>query len=254
MTRTHIGRRHIRLDATDSTNNRAAEFAVDPAFAGTVVTAGVQSQGRGQYGRIWQSRPGECVLLSALLFPPPELRRPALLTAFATVAVCATVQSLLARKPTIKWPNDVMLDGKKVCGILTECGVHAGSEPYFVIGIGLNVNLTGEDLFAMDLPDATSLAIAAGSPQAVREIEEQMIDVLDAHYGQILVGGIADLEERWVQRLNLTETIVTVQRMDTTEIRGRLTGLSFDDVSVELPGGAVCRLRPEEVRKIVSGF
>src|SRR5213595_3848339 len=122
----HIGTRHIHLDATDSTNSRAAEFAHDIAYAGTVVTADLQSQGRGQHGRAWQSPPGANVLLSALLFPPPQLRRPAVLTAWAAVAVAETVVQVTGQPAAIKWPNDVLLGGKKVCGILIECGVVPG--------------------------------------------------------------------------------------------------------------------------------
>ena len=102
---------------------RVAEFAHDPACGGIVVTADLQSCGRGQHGRVWESPPGVNVLLSTLLFPPPELRRPALLTAFAAVSVTETILEVTGQHSTIKWPNDVLLSGKKVCGILIECGV-----------------------------------------------------------------------------------------------------------------------------------
>ena len=111
----HIGTRHIHLEATDSTNNRAAEFAHDPAYSGTVITADVQTQGRGQHGRVWHSRPGTNVLLSVLLFPPLELRKPAVLTALASVAVAETVFELTGQGPTIKWPNDVLVGGQENC-------------------------------------------------------------------------------------------------------------------------------------------
>src|SRR5215213_7447112 len=171
----HIGRRHIHLDATDSTNTRAAELAHDPACAGTVITAGLQAQGRGQHGRVWQSPPGTNVLLSALLFPPPELRRPAVLTAWAAVVVGETVLQVTGQQTAIKWPNDVLLCGKKVCGVLIECGVApprggAANDPYFVVGIGLNVNQSAGDFARMDLPDATSLSLAVGQRLDVKGI------------------------------------------------------------------------------------
>src|SRR5215213_3318554 len=126
----HIGRRHIHLDATDSTNTRAAE----PAHAGTVVSADLQTRGRGQHGRVWESPPGVNVLLSALLFPPPALRRPVVLTAFAAVVVGETVLQVTGKQSRIKWPNDVLLGGKKVCGILIEGGVAAADrDPHFVV-------------------------------------------------------------------------------------------------------------------------
>src|SRR6476661_11245591 len=100
----HIGRRLIHLDATDSTNSRAAELAHDSAHAGTVVTADLQTRGRGQHGRVWESPPGANVLLSALLFPPPALRRPVVLTAWAAVVVSETVLQVTGQQTTIKWP------------------------------------------------------------------------------------------------------------------------------------------------------
>src|SRR3954454_4515684 len=118
----YIGRRHIHLDATDSTNSPAAELVHDPAAAGTVVTADLQTRGRGQHGRVWESPPGVNILLSALLFPPPALRRPVVLTAFAAVVVAETILQVTGKQARIKWPNDVLLDRKKVCGILIEGG------------------------------------------------------------------------------------------------------------------------------------
>src|SRR5215213_6031005 len=225
----HIGRRHIHLDVTDSTNTRAAELAADPAYAGTVVTADLQAQGRGQHGRVWQSPPGANVLLSTLLFPPPQLRRPAVLTAWAAVVVGETVLQVTGRQTTIKWPNDVLLGGKKVCGILIECGVVPGGpperDPYFVVGIGLNVNQSAEDFARMDLPDATSLSMAVGRPLDVKGITQLLVHNLDAEYGRLLAGGLADLEGCWTWRLGLTGRPVTAERMDATEICGRLVGL-----------------------------
>src|SRR5262245_63098539 len=164
----HIGRRHFHLDATDSTNSRAAELAHDPANAGTVVTADLQVRGRGQHGRVWESPPGVSALLSALVFPPPDLCRPALLAAWAGVVVGETILQVTGQQTKIKWPNDVLLRGKKVCGILIECGVMpfrgepTASDPHFVVGIGLNVNQSADDFARQSLPDATSLSLAVG--------------------------------------------------------------------------------------------
>src|SRR3954468_8806977 len=159
----HVGRRLIHFEATDSTNSRAAELAHDPGHAGTVVTTDLQTRGRGQHGRDWESPPGVNVLLSGLLFPPPVLRRPVVLTAFAAVVVGETILQVTGKQTRIKWPNDVLLGGKKVCGILIEGGQTAADrDPHFVVGIGLNVNQSADDFARMDLPDATSLSVAVG--------------------------------------------------------------------------------------------
>jgi BirA family biotin operon repressor/biotin-[acetyl-CoA-carboxylase] ligase len=252
----HIGVRHIHLDATDSTNNRAAEFAHDPAYAGTVVTADVQSQGRGQHGRVWQSPPGTNVLLSALLFPPPELRRPAILTAFAGVVVAETVLQLSGMQASIKWPNDVLLGGNKICGILIESGVRPMctqysllSTQYFVVGIGLNVNQSSDDFAQQSLPDATSLSIALGQKLDVRGITQLLIQNLDAQYERLLSGEIAALEECWAWRLGKVGQPATVELMDATEIHGRVRRIGFDALELEQAEG-LRRLAPEEIRHL----
>ena len=246
----HIGRRHIHLDATDSTNTRAAELAHDPANAGTVVTADLQTRGRGQHGRVWESPSGVNVLLSALLFPPPALRRPAVLTAFAAVVVGETVLQVTGKQTRIKWPNDVLLDGKKVCGILIEGGVTAADrDPHFVVGIGLNVNQSADDFAKLGLPDATSLAIAVGRRLDVAGITQLLIRNLDEEYDRLLGGELSALEACWRWRLGLDGRPVTVELMDATEVRGRLAEVGFGGLAVETFGG-VRRLVPEEVRHV----
>jgi BirA family transcriptional regulator, biotin operon repressor / biotin---[acetyl-CoA-carboxylase] ligase len=253
----HIGCRHIHLDVTDSTNTRAAELAHDPAYAGTVVTADLQVRGRGQHGRAWQSSAGASVLLSTLVFPPPQLRRPVVLTAWTAVAVCETALQVTGLQPTIKWPNDVLLGRSKVCGILIECGVvpspgvSAARDPHFVVGIGLNVNQSAGDFALMDLPDATSLSMAVGCRALdVKEITQLLIQDLDSEYDRLLAGGVPALQTRWASRLDLTGRAVTAERMDATEVRGRLVGIGFDRVQLQQADGIVRELRPEEVRHL----
>jgi BirA family transcriptional regulator, biotin operon repressor / biotin---[acetyl-CoA-carboxylase] ligase len=246
----HIGRRHIHLEATDSTNSRAAELAHDPADAGTVVTADLQTRGRGQHGRVWESPPGANVLLSALLFPPPALRRPVVLTAFAAVVVAETILQVTGKQARIKWPNDVLLGGKKVCGILIEGGVVAADrDPHFVVGIGLNVNRTADDFARLDLPDASSLSMAVGQRLDVKGITQLLIRNLDAQYDRLLAGELAALEACWQWRLGLDGRPVTVELMDATEVRGRLVELGFAGLAVDL-SGEVRRFLPEEVRHV----
>src|SRR5207248_4183315 len=113
-----VGRRVLVYDRVASTNSLALELAGDPTSDGLVLVAREQTAGRGQHGRTWLSPAGSSVLLSAVLFPPPSLRRPAILTAWAAVSVCETIRETTGLQPTIKWPNDVFLEGKKTCGIL----------------------------------------------------------------------------------------------------------------------------------------
>ena len=253
----YIGRRRLHLESTDSTNARAAELARDPAHTGTVVTADHQLQGRGQYGRTWESPPGVNVLLSALVFPPADLRRPAALTAFAAVAVAETILIATGRQSSIKWPNDVLLDGKKVCGILIECaagGARPGAdetiEPHAIVGIGLNVNQSVDDFATASLPDATSLSIAAGQRLGVQEVTELLIRNLDTEYGGLLDGKLSDLERRWAAQVGLLERPVAAELMDGTEVRGHLATMTLRGLALLQGDGKSRHLQPEEVRHL----
>ncbi|MSR55942.1 MAG: biotin--[acetyl-CoA-carboxylase] ligase [Gemmataceae bacterium] len=248
----HIGTQQIHLEATDSTNNRAAEFAHDPANAGLVISADVQTQGRGQHGRVWHSQPGTNVLLSVLLFPPEELRKPAVLTALASVAVAETVSELTRQEPSIKWPNDVLVAGKKIAGILIESGVKKPSTQYFVAGIGLNVNQTSADFQAHGLPDATSLHQLTDRSFEVALVTRLLVQKLDEGYELARNGQIAKLESQWTTRLGIQGHNVTVEFMNADESDGRLRSMSFEHLEIESTNGEVRWLRPEEVRHIRS--
>src|SRR5262249_2175870 len=158
-----------------------AAFASDPGNNGLAILAREQCAGRGQHGRSWQCPPGSGVLLSVLLFPPPPLRRPALLTAWAAVSVCETVLRLSGLQATIKRPNDVLLRGRKVCGILLERAQGT------VAGIGLNVHQTEQDLAAAGLPEATSLAAATGRGMPpTEEVARELLRQLDEEYDRLV--------------------------------------------------------------------
>jgi len=240
----NIGRTVFVYDSVDSTNNIAAALANDPANAGTAVLAGEQTAGRGQYGRSWQSPTGAGVWLSVLLAPPPDLRRPVLLTAWAAVAVADTARELTGKPTRIKWPNDVLLAGRKVCGILIE------QTQGTVVGIGLNVNQTVEQFAAAGLPDATSLGAASGQTFDRDVVARRLLDHLDAGYEVLLHGDMALLEAAWREQLDLTGEIVSIELADGTFHRGRLRVLSFAGLAIERPDGGVKRFTPEAVREV----
>src|SRR5580692_5959197 len=112
-----LGRPVFVFPRLESSNTLALSLATDPAKHGLVFLADEQSSGRGQYGRSWQAPPGSIVLMSLLLFPPLALRRPALLVSWAAVSVCELVLAATGLQARIKWPNDVFVENKKVCGI-----------------------------------------------------------------------------------------------------------------------------------------
>jgi BirA family biotin operon repressor/biotin-[acetyl-CoA-carboxylase] ligase len=139
-----LGRPRLHLRHTDSTNTRARELAARGAPHGTLVTAAEQSAGRGRQGRTWTAPAGTALLCSLLLRDPPRL-----LPLAAGAAVAEVVQEVVGQEAMIKWPNDVLVAGRKVAGILVEGRPQEG---WAVLGIGLNVAI-GPEQFPAELRD-----------------------------------------------------------------------------------------------------
>lgn len=134
-----LGLPRLHLTVIDSTNTRARELAAAGAPHGTLVTASEQSAGRGRQGRTWSAPPGRALLSSLILREPPRL-----LSLLAGVAVAEVAESLASTGPSaaVKWPNDVLIEGRKVAGILVE---GRPAERWAVLGIGVNVALRADD-------------------------------------------------------------------------------------------------------------
>jgi BirA family biotin operon repressor/biotin-[acetyl-CoA-carboxylase] ligase len=245
----HVGRTVLRYHTVGSTNDLARALASDAAHAGTVVLADAQTAGRGQYGRTWTATPGAGVLLSVLLTPPAELLRPVILTSWAAVAVCEAVLTLTGRQAKVKWPNDVLLHGRKVCGILIERCVGGGGDAV-ICGIGLNVNQTADDFAAAGLPQAGSLAAACGRPFDVMAVARTLIGTLDREYAALLSGGLPTLEACWKWRVGLLGRPVVAELTDGGHQGGRLLDLTFARVLLDVGDGEVRTLPPEMVRHL----
>lgn len=135
-----LGTRIVCLDEAESTNSYAKELAAGGASDGTVVTAGKQTAGRGRLGRKWVSGgAGESVCMSVVLRPQMAASESMLITLAAGVAVCRALRKLIP-DAGIKWPNDIVSDGKKVCGILAEMTAEENRVSFIVVGIGINAN------------------------------------------------------------------------------------------------------------------
>jgi BirA family biotin operon repressor/biotin-[acetyl-CoA-carboxylase] ligase len=239
---TAIGQKVLVYDRVDSTNTLAAQFALGAKREQLAILAAEQSAGRGQHGRTWTAPPGYSVLLSLLLFPPEALRRPPVLTAWAAVSVCETTRQLTNLAATIKWPNDVLIHGKKVCGILIE--QNRGT----VVGIGLNVRQTAEDFLQAQL-DATSLNQIAAASLSTEHVARTLLRVLDDQFAQLLQGDLATLEEGWRRHLGLLGQQVVAECTSGVH-RGKLRGLTFDVVELEQPGYPAVFVRPEQVQHL----
>ena len=174
-----VGNRVVCLDVTDSTNNECKRLAAQGAENGLVVVAGEQTGGKGRRGRSFLSLPGKGLYLSVLLRPQASLRQVQQLTAWCAVAVCRATEALTGLSCQIKWVNDPLLDGKKLCGILCELGLDDdGRLDYVVVGMGVNVSQTAED-FGPELSRmATSLGQHMASPPRRSEVAAALIEVI----------------------------------------------------------------------------
>ena len=154
------GREIEYFPAIDSTNNKAKRLAEEGAVHGTLVIADEQNMGRGRRGKSWQTPSGSAIAMSLIIRPqlPPE--QASMLTLVMGMAVTSACKEILNLPFQIKWPNDIVIEGKKICGILTELSAEMASINYLVIGAGINVNMKElpEEIKAV----ATSLAAAAG--------------------------------------------------------------------------------------------
>lgn len=175
----HLGSRICWLEEIDSTNLECRRLAEQGAESGAVVLARAQSAGRGRRGRSFQSEQDLGMYLSVMLRPEADMQTLSNLTAWVAVAVCDGVERCTGVRPQIKWINDIILNGKKLGGILTELGLKDGAVDHVVVGIGLNVNHTRED-FLPELRDmATSLSQELDEPPALPRLAAAIVLALD---------------------------------------------------------------------------
>lgn len=190
-----IGRRLIYYPRVTSTMEVARREARQGAAEGTTIMADEQTAGRGRLGRLWWSPPGS-LALSVILHP--GLQHLSSLIMVASVAVVRSIQSVTGLKCQIKWPNDVLINGKKVCGILMESALREDTVDYAIMGIGINVNLRLTD-FPEILPIATSLSQELGREISRRDIICQLLAEIERLYLTLRDGG--SVYEEWRDNL-----------------------------------------------------
>lgn len=167
-------------EEVDSTNLYAKRMAEEGAPEGTLALADAQTAGRGRRGRSWDSPKGESIYMSLLLRPKILPEHASQLTLVMGLSVAEGVADVLHLPVQIKWPNDVVVDGKKICGILTEMSADMDGIHYIVIGVGINVN---NQKFPEELKSvATSLRIAAGKILDRQTVMRGVLDAFSRNY------------------------------------------------------------------------
>ncbi len=172
----------IYYQQLDSTNAEIARLAKQEAAHGTVVVADAQTAGKGRRGRGWESPAGENIYMSILLRPDCVPDRAPMLTLVMAYSVAKVIKQLGFTDLQIKWPNDLVLSGKKICGILTEMQLKESKIDYVVVGVGINVNTSG---FSEELKEtATSLYLQSGRVTGRQMLVESIVEFFGKSYRQ----------------------------------------------------------------------
>ncbi len=209
-------------DELPSTNDRARELADAGAGHGEVVVAECQTAGRGRRGRSWASPAGRNLYLSVILRPALPPQRATELTLVASIAACDACRRA-GVEAGIKWPNDVLVDGRKVAGILTELSAEPDVVHWVVVGIGVNLNAAASDFPEEVRAIATSLAIARGQPVPRALFAAALLADLEHWLDRHAAEGFAPIREAWRERS------VTLGRRVTVEVEGaEVTGVAED--------------------------
>lgn len=202
-----VGQKTLYYPVTSSTQDVAKQAVSDGAREGTIVIADHQTAGRGRLGRKWISSPEDSILVSIILYP--EIHELRLLNMIAALAVAHSIEKLTDLKPVLKWPNDVLIEGKKVSGALIESDVSGDKVNSAIVGIGLNVNLDPASMAEIS-QTATSIRQMAGHEVSRLDTLQLLLHefeqlCLALHHGE-------PIHQEWQRRLETLGKEVSVRR------------------------------------------
>lgn len=238
LTTTAFGREVYFFDEIDSTNNYIKKIAENGAGHGSLAIAECQTGGRGRRGRAWKSPKGTGIWMSYLLRPAIPPYSASMLTLVAGLAVSRVLSEVTGIEAGIKWPNDVVMNGHKVCGILTEMSADPDIINYVVVGIGINVN-TRE--FPEDIAEvATSLRIETGRQHNRSGIIAKICTDFENLYGKLCeCGNMAALTEEYNKHLVNVDREVRISELQDS-YSGIARGIDNEGrLLVELPDGSI---------------
>jgi len=229
----------------DSTNNLAKKLAEYGAVEGTVVIAETQKTGRGRKGRKWHSPKGS-LYFSVILKPKCSSCEAVKLVFVAGLAVAEVLSKKYGLKVAVKWPNDVLITAKKVCGILSEMSVTGENVNYVVIGVGVNVNVNVVEVFPESLRNiATSLEVELGRKVELNELLRALLESLDAFYEQFLKEGAIEILDKWKKYALFLGHLVSITNEAET-----IRGLALD---VDGEGALVLKLDDGALKRVFVG-
>lgn len=240
-----FGRKIQYFRSVSSTNLIARELAREGEDEGTLVVAEEQTQGRGRLGRNWISPSGTGIWMSLVLRPaiaPVDAPR---LTLAAAVAVAEAVREVTGVSPGIKWPNDLLAEGRKFCGILTEMDAEIERVHFVILGIGINVNLRKADFPEPLRTQATSLREVCGHPISRQELLCRVVECLEERYLETVSERFGEVLAAW-----RAHSVTLGQPVTVTSVAGTIEGLAED---VDADGSLLVRLDSGILKRVLAG-
>ena len=244
-----LGKRVLYYAETDSTNLRIKQVAEEGAEEGTLAVAECQTMGRGRRGRSWSSNPGSGIWMSLLLRPECEALYASSLTLVAGLAVTAAIRQVIDTEAKIKWPNDIVLNGKKICGILTEMTSEVDYINYVVVGIGINVNISS---FPEEIKDvATSLFLETGTVYSRSELVAAIMKQMEGYYERFQkTKNLQDMIEEYDSFLVNKEQQVAVMAGDIQNQHVLYQGIAK---GITKEGALIVQLEDGTLKEVVAG-
>jgi BirA family biotin operon repressor/biotin-[acetyl-CoA-carboxylase] ligase len=240
-----LGRSILFSREIDSTNEWAKELALNGAYEGTVVIVEIQTAGRGRLGREWVS-PSGGLWFSLILRPklrPPEAVK---LTFVAGLAVAKVLREMFDLKVETKWPNDVLVNGQKICGILTEMNTTDETVNFVIVGIGVNANFDVEKVLPEKLKKVvTSLENELGRKVQLENLFRALLEQLEKLYELFTKEGFKPVLEEWKNYAGFLG-----QQVQVTSLSEELGGLALD---VDCDGALVLRLEDGTRKQVFVG-
>ncbi len=238
-----LGREMHYEESTESTNMVAFRLALAGAKEGTCIVADAQSAGKGRLQRAWFSPACKNLYLSVILRPPLH---PAFVYPVSFLSSLAVRETLLqlGLKPSLKWPNDVLVDGRKICGTLLELSTEADLIRFVVVGIGLNINMEQTELPPDIATKATSLLIASRIPYERALVCGMLLNNLEAYYESLQRSGPVQLVRTWEEKAEIKGKYLEVNQQGEI-FRGTAEGVADD--------GALLLSSNGTVQKIIAG-
>ncbi len=237
-----IGKKIHMFSELDSTNSEAYRMAREGGDEGEVVVADRQLRGRGRLGRPWLSPPGVNLYVSIILRPPILVSNAPLVTLMSAVATAKATKVISGLQPRIKWPNDLLINNKKVAGLLNEMRGKAGKVEFIVLGIGINVNMTMGLLPEEMKFTATSLKEELGYDISRVEFLSALLQEVDREYQAFSRGEAGRILRQWEEFSQMVGKLVEMRSFNEV-IRGRVKGIdSNGSLLLSAPDGSERRV------------